>query len=180
MLTLTLIGEESWNEELNQFSYPGTIEVSFEHSLVSLSKWESIHEKPFLGPKPKTNAELQDYVHAMVTTPGVTPEDLNRLSESQLLELDAYINKPMTATTFPKTPGGSKNTEVISAELIYYWMNTSNIPPEYEEWHLNRLFTLIRVHSAKNQKPKKVGPGERRQQQRELNAQRRARLGSTG
>jgi hypothetical protein len=70
--------------------------------------------------------------------------------------------------------------EVITSELIYYWIVSFNIPFECQYWHLNRLFSLIRICNIKNSKPKKVSRMELAQRNRELNAARKAKLGTSG
>ena len=65
-----------------------------------------------------------------------------------------YIDNPMTATWFSESPGkkkpGRAKKQIITAEIIYYWMISCNIPTEYRKWHLNQLLTLIRVINIKN------------------------------
>lgn len=180
MLTLQIpIGEEVFDESTRMFVNTETFELSFEHSLVSLSKWESFFEKPFLNKEPKTPEEIFWYIKAMVVTEDVPPEIFLKLSEDNLNEVDAYINAKMTATWFSDT-GAKNSSEIITSEVIYYWMITSNIPWEAQHWHLNRLFTLIKVCGQKNSPPKKMSRSELAQKQRELNAQRRKQLGSSG
>ena len=87
----------------------------------------------------------------------------------------------MTATTFSNNgQKGGSNGEVLTSELIYYYMIASNIPFECQKWHLNRLITLIRVCSIKNQPPKKMGKGELMKRNASLNAARRKQLNSRG
>ena len=66
-----------------------------------------------------------------------------------------YINDPMTATTIKDTPG-KRNNELITSELIYYWMVALEIPFECEKWHINRLLTLIKICNIKNQPAKNM------------------------
>lgn len=181
MLTITIEGEEYWDYEEEIFKYPDAVVLQFEHSLVSLSKWEEIYHKPFLSPAKKTEDEMEGYVRAMLVTPDVPEEVLQRLSLENVKAIDAYINDPMTGTTISNLPDQANRTsEVISAELIYFWMNSYSIPYEARSWHLNKLFTLIKVHYAKSQKPKPMSKNARVQKMAELNAQRKAKLGSKG
>lgn len=160
--------------------------LRFEHSLASLSKWESIHEKPFFGKTAKgmqmTPEELLSYIEQMLLDE-ISPEDFqDRLKEEHFDALLTYINSKQTATWFADTPQGKQKTtsEIYTAELIYYWMIQFKIPFEAQHWHLNKLMTLIRISGIKQTKPKKMSRAEQAQQMRELNAKRRAELGTTG
>ena|ERR1700754_2636725 len=174
--------EESYDEKTEKFVAPTFYELRLEHSLVSLSKWESFFKKPFLGPGDKSSEETLWYVKAMQVDPYVPPEIYDKLTEKNVEELNAYINDPMTATTFhePKNQPKGKQREIHTAEVIYYWMIALQIPFECQHWHLERLMTLIRVIHLKNTPPKKMSPREIAQRNRELNAQRRAQLNSSG
>lgn len=180
MLTIVVPGVELFNDETQEFLTRGEVVLELEHSLVSLSKWESIHEKPFLSSGEKTSAEMYDYIKAMVLTDDVSDEILKRLTETNLKEINSYINQKMTATWFPEDKSLPRSREIITAELIYYWMTAFQIPLEFETRHLNKLFTLIRVANAKNAKPKKMSRNEMLARNRELNLKRRAELNSTG
>lgn len=180
MLTITVPGVESFDDVKQEFITSDEVVLDLEHSLVSLSKWEEIWEKPFLGPTEKTREETISYVQCMVLTPGVPPEVFLRLSSENYDEINAYINKKMTATWFREVPGKKPSREVITAELIYYWMMTMNVPFERETWHLNRLFTLLKVTSEKNSPPKKMSRSEMLAQRERLNAERRAQSQSSG
>ena len=180
MLTIVVPGPEMFDEEAQVFVTKDDLTLELEHSLVSLSKWESKHEKPFLDTKEKTTEEVLDYVRMMCLTPNIPPEVFSKLSETNILEINGYLDAKMTATWFSEAPGAPESKEVITSELIYYWMISFQIPLECENWHLNRLFTLIRVCNLKAAKPKKMSRAEIAQRQRELNAERKARLGTTG
>ncbi len=180
MLKITVPGVEHYDEETSEFVTIGDVDLELEHSLVSLSKWESIHEKPFLGKDEKSHEEVLSYVKAMIMTPDFPPEVLSKLSQDNLKEINNHIDSKMTATWFSDNPNSPKSREVITAELIYYWMIGFNIPFECEAWHLNKLFTLIKVCNLKTSKPKPMSRGETVARNRELNAQRRAQLGTRG
>ena len=180
MLTIVVPGVEMFDEQEQEFVTKGDVTLDLEHSLVSLSKWESIHEKPFLGGSDKTAEEVLSYIKIMTLTPSVPDEVYTKLSEENVKDINDYIEAKMTATWFSEAPGAPKTRDVITAELIYYWMITFQIPFECETWHLNKLFTLIRVCNIKQAKPKKMSRGEIAARNRELNAQRRAQLGSKG
>ena len=180
MLTIIVLGVEMFDEKSQEFVTKNDVTLELEHSLVSLSKWESKHEKPFLGKSEKTNEEILDYIRCMVLTSDVSEELLSKLSEKNYLEINEYIEAKMTATWFNDPPGAPQSRDVITAELIYYWMVVFQIPFECENWHLNRLFTLIRVCNVKQAKPKKMSRSEIAARNRELNAQRRSQLGTKG
>jgi hypothetical protein len=180
MLTLHVSGIDSFNEDTQEFTKQGGTLLELEHSLVSLSKWESIYEKPFLGREAKTPEEIIAYVKCMTLADDIAPEIFNKLTIENFDEVAEYIDAKMTATWFSDQPGTPQSREVITSELIYYWMTVFNIPFECENWHLNRLFTLIRICNIKQAKPQKMSRAEIAQRNRELNAQRKAQLGTSG
>jgi len=169
-----------FDDESQEFTTKDDVTLELEHSLVSLSKWESRHEKPFLGKTEKTSDEVLDYIKCMVLTPNVPDQVFSKFSEENFTEINDYIEARMTATWFNEVPGAPKSRDVITAELVYYWMVVFQIPFECETWHLNRLFTLIRICNVKQSKPKKMSRSEIAARNRELNAQRRAQLGTSG
>lgn len=182
MLTITLQGLELWDEEKERFLEEADIQIDLEHSLISLSKWESKFEKGFLSDSEKTQEEMLWYIYFMLITPGVSFEKLSRLSADNLKEINEYIDSKQTATTFREEPKKKGRSEKITAELIYYWMLSYNIPHEFEMWHLNRLFALIRIFSVKQGKQggKKMSRQEIAENNRKLNEERRAKLGTSG
>lgn len=181
MLTILVAtsDQELFDEEKNTFIAPPTIALTLEHSLVSLSKWESKHEKHFIGNDSLTPEENHSYIELM-TLNEIPPDILLRLSAKNIEEIQAYINAKMTATWFNEADTPKRSREVITSELIYYWMVSLNIPFECQEWHLNRLLTLIRVCNVKNAPPKKMSKTEAARRQRSLNAERQARLKTRG
>lgn len=180
MLRIVLEGDEIYDEEKNEFSWVGGITLDFEHSLLSLSKWESKYQKPFLAANDKTAEETFGYLDAMLLTPGVDPGVLRKCSSKTLDQIQEYIQSSQSATTFGEMPTRRGPSEVITSELIYYWMVAFKIPFECETWHINRLFSLIRICNIKNAPPKKMSKMERVQQMRELNAKRKAEMGTSG
>ena len=116
----------------------------------------------------------------MTLTPEVPEEIFHRLSEENVTKINEYIDAKMTATWFNDAPGAPRAREVITSEVIYYWLIAFQIPFECETWHLNRLFTLIRVCNIKQAKPEKMSRAEIAARNRELNAQRRAQWGTKG
>lgn len=170
MLELVVKTGELFNESTEEFVYP-TQTVRLEHSLVSLSKWESRFEKPLLTTAERSLEETLYLLQAMCLTPDLPPEIFHKLSEENITEINEYMTAKMTATWFTEPKNTRPNREVVTAELIYYWMISLQIPMECQHWHLNRLLTLIRVVSLKNT-PKKMSRAEAARQQRELNEQR--------
>lgn len=180
MLTISVGAADVYDEESGTFGTQGGVELQLEHSLVSLSKWEAIHEKPFLGSQTKTSEEMLSYIQCMCLDVNLPEDILHQLSQENVQEINGYIDRKMTATWFSEQPGTPKSREVITAELIYYWMTVFTIPFECETWHLNRLFTLIRICNVKQAKPKKMGRAEVARRNREINEQRKAQLGTKG
>ena len=178
MLKIMLGAVDSYDEEANQFIMTGGTPLELEHSLVSLSKWESKHKKPFIS-SDKTSEETLSYIECMVVTPDFAPEDLQKLTEANVNAVKDYIADKMTATWFAKE-GESKSREIITAEVIYYWMVELSIPFECQHWHLNRLLTLVKVCNLKKTPPKKMSRRELADRNRQLNAERRASLGTRG
>jgi hypothetical protein len=179
MLEITIPGLEYFNEETNEFTYYDDVTIELEHSLVSISKWESNWCKPFLDGKDKTMEEIIDYVKCMTITDKVDEDTYNRLTEGNLIAINDYIGRPMTATTFreEKKPGWR---EIITSEIIYYWMVSYNIPFECQYWHLNRLLTLVKVCNVKNNPPKKMSQQEILARNKALNDARRKQYGTRG
>lgn len=175
MLTIFIEGGEKFNRDTNEFIYINGTTISLEHSLVSLSKWESKWCKPFLVSDNKTFDEIKDYVKCMTISQNVNPQVYDFLTEKNYEEIKDYINSPMTATWFNEgvNKRHSVTNETVTSELIYYWMVALNIPFECQKWHLNRLLTLIKVCNIKNTPPKKMSKGEILNQNRALNAARR-------
>lgn len=179
MLEIKIKTTELWDEEKEEFIDPKEETLKLEHSLVSLSKWESKYHKPFITKEQKTRAETIDYIKFMTLNKNVDPDIYYCISESDMNEINQYIEDPMTATTFSSKDKGTSR-EQITAELIYYWMIALNIPFECQKWHLNKLLTLIRVCNIKNAPPKKMGRNDLMRRNAALNAARRKKFNSKG
>ena len=180
MLRITIPAVEQWDEAKQEFIYTKEQTLSLEHSLVSLSKWESRWCKPFLTKQEKTFEETLDYIKFMTITQNVDPEIYRYLTNENINEINRYIEAPMTAAYFSDEKNSKTNREQITAELIYYWMIALNIPFECQKWHLNRLLTLIKVCNIKNQPPKKRSKKEIMSRNAALNAARRKQLNTKG
>lgn len=179
MLQITIPENELWDEKEEKFIYIKKTTLSLEHSLLSISKWESKWNKSFLSSKDKTIEETLDYIKCMTLNQNIPDAIYICLTEENFKTIQDYVNAPMTATTFNNL-NGSPNREKITSELIYFWMISFNIPFECQKWHLNRLLTLIKVCDIKNRKPEKMTKSQILQRNAELNAARRKQLNSKG
>lgn len=180
MLLITIPSAELWDSGKEEFVYTKEQTLQLEHSLVSLHKWESKWHKPFLTKERMSMDETVDYIRCMTITQNVNPSVYDFLTDENIESVKRYIEDPMTATWFTEEKDNKPNREQITAELIYYWMITLNIPFECRKWHLNSLLTLIRVCNVKNQPPKKMSKKDVMARNRALNASRRKRLNSRG
>ena len=177
-LIITIKPNEVYNEDTNEFIKVGGGTIELEHSLVALSKWEAKHHKNFINNKDLTSEEMLDYFKCMII--GDAPKNFEYgLTQENVDKITKYILDPMSATKFYKN-NVKKTDEKITSELIYYWMIAQNIPVQFENWHLNRLITLIRLCSVKQEKPKKMSQQDILKQNAKINAARRAKLHSKG
>lgn len=180
MLRIVIPAVELWDETRQEFVSSKEQILQLEHSLVSLSKWESKWCKPFLTNQTKTYEETVDYIRCMTLTQNVNQNVYSFLTNSNIEQINKYIEAPMTATYFSDNKRGGSNREQVTSELIYYWMVALNIPFECQKWHLNRLLTLIRVCNIKNQPPKKMSRRDIMSRNASLNAARRRQLNTRG
>ena len=180
MLRITIPSVEYYDESTEEFVTIKGQTIQLEHSLVSVSKWESKWCKSFFTKEDKTLEETVDYVKCMTLTQNVNPQIYAHLTRENIDAVNDYIGAPMTATVFydDKTKKGSRET--VTAELIYYWMIALNIPFECQKWHLNRLLTLIKVCNIKNSPPKKMSRKEITSRNSAINAARRQKLNTKG
>ena len=180
MLQIVVPASELFDESKREFVYTKEQTLCLEHSLVSLSKWESKWCKAFFSKQEKTYEETIDYIKCMTLTQNVKDEVYLRLTRDNIEQINKYIEAPMTATYFSEDKNSKSSRETVTAELIYYWMIALNIPFECQKWHLNKLLTLIRVCNIKNQPPKKMSKRDIMSRNASLNAARRKRLNSKG
>lgn len=187
MLTIVIPRVELWDEVKQEFqTFPGA-SLLLEHSLIAISKWESKYHKSFLSKDKKTDAELRYYVKCMTITPNISDLAYRCLTPGNLKDIQAYMDSPMSATTFRENKNHPHSNERITSELIYYWMVSNQVPFECEKWHINRLMNLLKICGIKNQeanskqkKPKKTASNSHLASMSALNAQRRAALGTKG
>lgn len=180
MLKLIVGEEEFYNEVTEMFETTQGFELELEHSLISLSKWESKTKIPFLTKEAKTEEQIRLYVEAMIITPDYPSDIVAMLSQENMNTINRYIESTESATTFGSMPETKGRGETITSELIYYWMVAFNIPFECERWHLNRLFSLIRICNIKNTKPKQMSKHELAARNRALNEERKKKYNTSG
>ena len=181
MLQITIPSREYYSNITEMFTSTKEQTLQLEHSLVSISKWESKWHKPFLGKDDKTIEETVDYIRCMTTTQNVIPFSKDDLSSENMEDVKKYINETMTATWFPPSRSQKRNNEIVTSELIYYWMIALTIPFDpCQKWHLNRLLTLIQVCNLKNGPQKKMSKKEILANNRALNESRKQGLHTSG
>lgn len=180
MITITIPATETFDEIKGEFITTREQTLQLEHSLISISKWESKWCKAFLDKREKTSEEVIDYIKCMTLNKNVDDDAYQCLTQANLNAINDYIGAPMTATYFYTNEQGKKNNEQITSELIYYWMIALQIPFECQKWHINRLLTLIRVCNIKNSPPKKMSKKDIMSRNAALNAARRKQMNTKG
>lgn len=180
MLRVTVPESENWDELNECFVYVKEQVLTLEHSLVSVSKWESKWHKPFLESKDLSAEEMIDYIRCMTLTQNVDPNVYLNLNKKNIEEINKYIHDPMTATWFNDKKNKAGNKQVVTSEVIYYWMISLQIPMECQKWHFNRLMTLIRVCNEKNAPQKKMSRKEVMERNKAINEARRKATKSNG
>lgn len=178
MLKVVIPETEMYDETKEEFVTFKEQVLHLEHSLISLSKWESKWMKPFWSDEIKTREESIDYIRCM-TINQVNDDIYKGIQDSIILKVNEYIESPMSATIVSRI-NKDTNREVVTSELIYYWMIALNIPFECQKWHLNRLLKLINVCDIKSNPGKKMSKQEIYDRNRELNRKRREKLNSKG
>ena len=180
MLKITIPATDQWDEVTQQFITTKETELCLEHSLVSVSKWESKWHVPFIGNTSMTKEHLIDYIRCMTLTQNVNDEVYYAITDDVMEQITEYIKDSKTATWFSEDLANKKSRDIITSEIIYYWMVALQIPFECQKWHLNRLLTLIRVCNEKNQPEKKMSKSEIMRRNREINEQRKRALKTHG
>lgn len=184
MLYITVPAREYYDEVKEEFVTVRAQNLQLEHSLVSISKWESKWRKAFLGTQEKTAEEVLDYVRCMTISQNVNPMVYQSLSAKNIEEINSYISEPMTSIYFFDEPNKGPSKEVVTSEVIYYWMIALNIPFECQKWHLNRLLALIRVCTMKNaaqtKGKRRLTTAEIMRRNTELNEARKKKLHTNG
>ena len=180
MLRVEIPGTELYDSDRDYFCIVDSETLTLEHSLLSISKWESKWQKPFLTKDQKTVEESTDYIRCMTLTSNVDPLIYQCITPAIFKTINDYIQSPMSATWFRDDKRRSGRREIVTSELIYYWMVALGIPFECQKWHLNRLLTLIRICNEKNAPPKKMSKRELMNRNTSLNAARRAALHTRG
>lgn len=179
MFKIIIPEDEFYNESTSEFVQVRSQELHLVHSLVSISKWESVWCKPFLSNKNPTREESLDYIRCMTVNQNVDPTAYARITNALISRIIAYIDAPMTATKF-FDEDRRRSSEIVTSEVIYGWMVTLNIPFECQKWHLNRLLTLIRVCNLQNKPKKKMGRKALQSRNASLNEARKKQFGTTG
>ena len=180
MLEIEIPSSEYFDDSNQIFVNVEPTILHLEHSLLSVSKWEEKWEVPFLSNKEMTFKQSIDYVQCMSLDDKVPSIVYRSLTAENFSQIEAYMNKKATATWFNDAKKAPRSREIITSEIIYYWMITLGIPKEFEKWHLNRLLTLIKVCNIKNSPPKKMTKSEIMQRNKAINAARKKRLGTSG
>jgi hypothetical protein len=116
----------------------------------------------------------------MTLTQNVDPMVYSCLTDEHFRLINEYISDSKTATIVPEDKRGRGSRDVVTSELIYYWMIALNIPMECQKWHLNRLLTLVKVCNFKNQPEKKMSKRDVISRNRAINEARRKQLNSRG
>lgn len=192
MLVIKIPASEYYDNETNEFVNIPEYTLHMEHSLVSISKWEAEFEKPFLDETTeRTTEETLSYIKYMTLEQNIPDVVYKTLSTENLKKINTYIEKKMTATWFrednnkkpSKNRGPFRKGEVITSELIYFWMIELNVPVDFQKWHINRLLTLLRVCNEKH----KEANGDNKMSKRDiiarnkaLNAKRKAKMKTRG
>lgn len=181
MLQIVIPEREVFDEAKSEFITIKETKLNLEHSLISISKWESKWKKPFLDKRGRTFEESIDYIRCMTLNSGVDPKVYFGITQDIFDKVTKYIEDPMSATWFNEKENKKQNSsQVVTSELIYYWLIAYEIPFECEKWHLNRLLTLIRVCDIKNAPNQKMKKSDLYSRNRALNAARRKSLGTHG
>lgn len=155
MKRIIIPGRELYDPRSNHFIQEGSTVIDLEHSLYAIKLWESKWHVPFIGNDRITTEQKMDYIRCMCLTPDIPSSTFDRMTPDNIKEINSYLNDPMTATTFRKTDEDDSQREIVTAEIVYWMMIELGIPQEYQYWHINQLFTLIKVISTKRKEAEK-------------------------
>ena len=188
LLEITIPSRQLYDEGSNTLLTFKGATIKLEHSLLSVSKWESKWKKPFLDDKrTKTVEESIDYVRCMTITQSVDTLAYLCLSQKNMEDISSYMNDTQTATWFSKVEEAKLKRKSrtsgrkVTSELIYYWMSQLNLPFDVcEKWHINRLMTLINIANLENQGSPKMSPQEAARYRQALNESRKAQYHTKG
>ena len=92
MLDLYIKGADLYDEKNGEFISTKDTTLRLEHSLISLSKWESKWHKPFLDSAEKTEEELRDYIRCMTITQNADPLIYTALTAEHFKQIEAYMS----------------------------------------------------------------------------------------
>lgn len=180
-LRIEVKSEEEWDEVTETFQQGVYDILLLRHSLVSIDEWESKWHKAYFGSAKKTNEEAMDYIRCMTLNRDVDPIVYQHLTQADIQKISAYLEDPMTATTFREDKSKKRGRpETITAEIVYFWMLEYGIPFECRYWHINKLLTLVRVCNVKNSKPEKKSQKQLLQEHAAINARNRQLLHTRG
>lgn len=178
MLTIVIPAQEAFDNVKQEFIFldkPQTLKL--EHSLISISKWESIWKKPFFDKKPMTDEQFRSYVKCMTVNSNVDPMAYMLLPGKAVDAIYEYMNDPRTATKFNSRRKDTPRplNKVITSEEIYSRMVIHGIPFDpCEKWHINRLFVLIKAVAIQTDPNNKMSKREAAKWQNSFSKARRA------
>lgn len=178
--------DDLWDESSERFIYSKEADLVFEHSLVSISKWEMKWKRAFLSPKPLTDEQIVDYIERCMAIGGNNMDPMVYKSlfayPDKILQIKDYMEDPMTATHFHDRQSASQTyrNRSITSEEIYYLMAANNIPIEFQKWHINRLLTLLKVFEVKESPKGKTSRNELLRDYAAINRANRAKFHTKG
>ena len=180
MLQLFIPKAEYWDEKKEEFVYVGKdVTLKLEHSLISISKWEAKWHVSFFQSE-KTNEMLLSYIECMTLNSDVDQSIYLRLTKEHYDQINKYLSDSMTASTVKDIKKHPRTNEILTSELIYYYMIQYGIPVEFEKWHINRLIMLIKICGAKGDSGAKMSRSEIFKQNKALNEARKAKWHTRG
>lgn len=180
MLQITIPPAELWDEQNEMFIKSKGANLKLEHSLISISNWEMRWHIPYFDVN-KTEEQDLDYIRCMTLNKELDQSVYFGLTQQNILDINKYMQDEMTATKIRDIKNkSSRGGQMITSELIYYWMIQFGIPFSCEKWHINRLIMLIRVCAEESRPKKKRSSKDIASDYRALNAARRAALNTKG